>query len=193
MQYPSRALPFLLCLLLLSSCSLPWQQSKPIEKAPDILEKSFAEDLAWVDNYGMSEYGGESVSAGKNVRTWKRYRHPSLPISFAYPLTAKVTQREIDLDRGDKTIDIQIHEPNEPPITIVFQRNISELTHIASSEKKILSYGGITGTYYNARNMENGNLSFEKFIANFPNSRYGIHIAGKGTIFHTLLTTLKTS
>lgn len=187
-------------LVLLSSCTLPWQTTPPtVSLEPDSIERSFSDDLAWVDNYGRPEYvstiPGTPITPtipGSNFpKKWKVYKHPSLPISFAYPADAVLVKREIDLDNGDNALDIIVKEPHYSIITLTFQRDLPELSHVSSSQKKTMVFGGLTGIYYNARNFKNGNPSLEKFIANLPNSRYGIHIAGQGPLFQTLLNSIQ--
>ncbi|MFN7160491.1 MAG: hypothetical protein ACK4NC_02675 [Candidatus Gracilibacteria bacterium] len=186
-----------------TSCSLPWQApAAPTPTGPDNIERAFPDDLAWVENYGRPEYiaatptiktpTGPSNTPDPNFpRQWKIYRHSTLPISFAYPADAVVTKREIDLDNGDNAIDVEIREPRYNLITLTFQRDIPQLSHIATSQKSPMTFGGLTGMYYNARNFGNGNPSLEKFIANLPNSRYGIHVAGQGPLFQTLLSSIQ--
>lgn len=198
---PLRYVVIGLSFLLLTSCSLPWDTPKKVvDTGPDAVERAFSDDLAWVDNYGRPEYiTNPSVPNNtlppSNIpnfpRKWKLYRHPLLPIGFAYPSDANVTKREIDLDNGDSAIDIEVREPNYSLITLTFQRDLTQPTHIAASQKMTMTFGGLTGMYYNARKFENGNPSLEKFIANLPNSRYGIHVAGQGPLFQTLLNSIQ--
>lgn len=200
MKIPIQSLFIVLFLSICTSCSLPWQQqTTTVSKEPDAIERAFSDDLAWVENYGRPEYSVQipvttpvSPSTIPNFpKKWKIYKHPSLPISFAYPADATIIKREIDLDNGDNAIDIEIKEPEYSLITLTFQRDIPQLSHIAPDQKMAMSFGGLTGIYYNARNFGNGNPSLEKFIANLPNSRYGIHVAGQGPLFQTLLGSIK--
>lgn len=185
-------------ILTFAGCSLPWQTPNTTPLEPDNIERAFPDDLAWVDDYGRPEYitPGTPQTPPNTMdpnfpRKWKIYKHPSLPISFAYPADATVTKREIDLDNGDSAIDVVVKEPNYSLITLTFQRDVPILSHIASSQKTSMTFGGLTGMYYNARKFGNGNPSLEKFIANLPNSRYGIHVAGQGPLFQTLLSSIQ--
>lgn len=190
---------FMSCIVL-TGCSLPW--SPPENKTsgePDAVERQFSDDLSWVEHYGRPEYLFPPIASNppsQNIipgfpRQWRLFRHPTLPIQFAYPANANLIKREIDLDTGDSAIDIEVREPQYSLITLTFQRDMPFPSHIASSQKMEMNFGGVRGIYYNARNFKNGNPSLEKFIANLPNSRYGIHVAGQGPLFQTLLNSIQ--
>lgn len=175
---------------LLSSCTFPW--NTPEQQLPtDMIENSFPSDLAWVNEYPYVLSNVPIKHPPSAAITWVRFVHPTIPIQFAYPKSAHISIKEIDLDYHDYAIDLVINPSTGERITIVLQKNITYPSNIPNSEMKTIQLKNLTGTYYKARNMKNSQVSLEKFIAKIPNSRYGIHITGTGYYFQTLISTLE--
>ena len=175
---------------LLSSCTFPWDTPK--QQLPlDTVETSFPSDLAWVHEYPYSHSTIPLKDPPSSAITWVRFKHPTIPIQFAYPKSAHISIKEIDLDYHDYAIDLVINPSTGERITIVLQKNITYPSNIPISEMKTIQLKNFKGTYYKARNMKNSQVSLEKFIAKIPNSRYGIHITGTGYYFQTLISTLE--
>lgn len=179
-------------LMVLTSCSSIWNSTEIVTLNADIVEKSFPEDLLWVENYGKNIFITTNESQNvSSLNHWIRFNHPLLPISFAYPKNARIQIKELDLNIQDTSIDIIVSPLRAEKITIIFQTDLENPSHIGNNGHYSIDVGGITGTYYKARNINGGKNNLEKFIAKIPNSRYGIHMTGNGEIFHTLINTLK--